>query len=158
MKVYIFNTSIITGGPGNYILKTSGVQEFREIWKKATEKVSAIGHEATAQIFSIILDEKVSVNRIQAEQKPGEIGLVLKIKGRIPEGTVLTDMNQIQEIGYELFKLERKDIYSLNNSLAIIGHELGGALRDIGNGISPKQGIEKAWKWIQELQRELKEN
>lgn len=154
MKVYLFNTSIITGGPGVYSLKHSDIQEFREIWSTATEKVSAIGHEATAQIFSIILDEKIEVNRIQAEQKPGEIGLVLKVKGRIPEGTVLTDIKQIEEIGYELFRLERNDI---NNSLAIIGHELGGALLDIENGIYPRHGIGKAWKWIQELQRELKD-
>ena len=86
MKVYLFNNSIITD-EGIYRLKKSSIQEFRKIWEVAFIKVSAIGHEATAQIFSKILGEKVEVNRVQAIQKLGEIALVLKMKGRIKEGS-----------------------------------------------------------------------
>lgn len=111
MKVYLFNTSIITGGAGNYSLIHSSINEFRKIWYAANEKVSAIGHEATAQVFSTILGEKIEVNRVQAIQQPDEIALVLKMRGRIPEGTILTDIEEIEKIGYDLYKLTCNMIY-----------------------------------------------
>jgi hypothetical protein len=43
-------------------------------------------------------------NRIEFKQAPGQRALVFKIKGRIPEGTVL-NREQIEQIGYEFFLL-----------------------------------------------------
>lgn len=108
-RVILFNTSIMTGGEGTYCLSKVSVEKFNEIWHwHGHEKVSAIGHEATAEVVSTILGEKIPVNRVAIKQEVGDIALVLKMKGRIPEGTVLTDPKELEKIGYELFKLEKK--------------------------------------------------
>jgi hypothetical protein len=107
MKIYLFNTAILTGGSGNYRLLESNVEEWKKLWSMAEEKVSAIGHEATAKIFSVLLGEEIAVNRIPARQEVGEIALVLKVKGRIPEGIVLKDISKIEKIGYDLYVLNR---------------------------------------------------
>jgi len=105
-KVFLFNTTIITGGPGCYQLRSITVEEAREIWNDPNyEKVSAIGHQATADIMSVLLGEKIPLNRIEAEQKTCDMAICLKINGRIPEGTVLTEVEQIEKIGYKLYRL-----------------------------------------------------
>lgn len=106
-KIILFNTTILTGGEGGYRLSKVSIEKFNEIWHwHGYEKVSAIGHEATAEVISTILKEKIPVNRVAIKQEVGDIGLVLKMKGRIPEGTVLTDPAELGKIGYELFILE----------------------------------------------------
>ena len=117
-KIYLMNTSIITGGEGVYRLELSSVQEFIEIinYVRTQEEkgkvVSAIGHKATADLFSILINEVVEVNRLNVEQKPYELGLIIKLRGRIPEGTVLQELSDIEEIGYNLFVLHREAGYS----------------------------------------------
>jgi hypothetical protein len=48
------------------------------------------------------------MNRIQYQQAPGNTALVFKLKGRAPEGKILTT-KEIEEIGYEWGILERTD-------------------------------------------------
>lgn len=108
-KTILFNTAIMTGGPGAYTLRESTQKEFQKIWQatQAENRISAIGHEATAGIFSVILGEDVPVNRIPAVQEPGDVGLVMKMNGRIMEGTVITDMKELERIGYSLLIMEK---------------------------------------------------
>lgn len=67
---------------------------------------SAIGHQATAEILSELLSVPVGVNRIEYSQQVGERAIVFKLRGRVPEGCILT-RNQIEEIGYDFGLLER---------------------------------------------------
>lgn len=64
---------------------------------------SAIGHESTAQVMTELLGFDVPVNRQQFQQQPGQLALVFKLKGRPPEGKILSS-DEIEAIGYE-FKL-----------------------------------------------------
>lgn len=105
-KTYLFNTTIMTGGPGNYNLEKITLEEFKKIWLEAEDKESAIGHDATADLLSILLGETVKVNRQAVVQKAGDVVLMLKMAGRIPEGTILKDISQIEEVGYDLHKCE----------------------------------------------------
>ncbi len=78
--------------------------------KKAVAKFgfqSAIGHDATAEILSKLLEQEVSVNRIQWEQQPGEIALVFKLNARAPEGKILS-VAEVEAIGFSFFFLYRE--------------------------------------------------
>jgi hypothetical protein len=46
------------------------------------------------------------VNRVAAELQPGDSALVLRLKGRLPEGAVLTEQ-QMRELPFELGLLTR---------------------------------------------------
>jgi hypothetical protein len=70
------------------------------------ERLSAIGHEATAKIMSSILGEEILVNRIEYKQEFNDLVVCFKLHSRIPEGTILTEQ-EIAKIGYEFMILEK---------------------------------------------------
>lgn len=66
---------------------------------------SAIGHQATADAINLILgldgSEKVPVNRKQITMNAGDEALCFRLASRLTEGSVLTDIWQIDQVGYE---------------------------------------------------------
>ena len=110
MRVGVLNTSVLTS-PGHYTLRPLTVEDARalaQITVKVGELVSAVGHEATAELLSDLLQAPVPVARIPYEQGPGEEAIVFKLRGRLPEGAVHTP-DQITEFGFDLFLLVRHD-------------------------------------------------
>jgi hypothetical protein len=108
MKLGVLNTSIATSD-GIYSLRTIDLNEATALVQQAQESDgidSAVGHAATAEVLSHLLNVDVPVNRQQFAQLPGQKALVFKLNGRIPEGQIL-DLEQINAIGYELKILER---------------------------------------------------
>ena len=79
------------------------VREFVENQKRIE---SAIGHAATAEVLSELLDYKVEPNRIEFLQTTNDVALVFKLKSRVAEGKVL-DHQEIEAIGYEFGLLTR---------------------------------------------------
>lgn len=103
MKLALLNTTIATTD-GIYSIETISVETARRIVaNNAGNLDSAIGHESTAKIMSTLLGCEINMNRQQFEQQEGQGALVFKLKGRPPEGEILT-AEQIEKIGYE-FKL-----------------------------------------------------
>lgn len=100
----ILNTSIATED-GAYSLRTVSAAEARSIIKDR-EILSAVGHESAAAALSEVLGVEVPVNRIQFAQQPGQIALVFNLRGRLPEGQVLS-LAEIEALGYDLKILER---------------------------------------------------
>lgn len=68
--------------------------------------VSAVGHEATAALLSRILDIEVPRNRVEYEQRPGQLAIALKLNQRAPEGQILSE-DEMLRIGFSLLLLER---------------------------------------------------
>jgi hypothetical protein len=68
--------------------------------------VSAIGHEGSARLLSTLLGQEVPTARIVASLAPGDRALVLRLKGRLPEGKVLSE-EEVRQVGYELGLLTR---------------------------------------------------
>lgn len=62
---------------------------------------SAIGHEGSAQVLSLVLDHPVPVNRITMAYKAGDTAIALQLRQRQPEGVVLTS-EAVEAIGYDL--------------------------------------------------------
>ena len=102
--VAILNTSILTAD-GTYVMCTIGIDEARELVGNGNF-ISAVGHEATAQVLTTLFGVKIPVNRIMFEQQPGQKAVVFKLNGRLPEGKVLS-VEDIESIGYSLKLLER---------------------------------------------------
>ena len=105
MKVALMNTTIATT-PGQYELSAISADEAREMIRRAGGWESAIGHESTAAALSLLLGEEIPVNRIRFEQEAGQTAVCLRVKGRVAEGQVL-DLEQLEEIGYDLFALKK---------------------------------------------------
>src|SRR5580698_7383103 len=102
MKPVLFNTTILTGGVGNYSLSTLTVDEAKALVADGFD--SAIGHQATADALTALLGVEVPANRVAYEQQPGQEAVVLKLRGRLPEGQVLT-LDELNAVGYDLFRL-----------------------------------------------------
>ena len=63
--------------------------------------VSAIGHEATAEILSMILETHIPTNRTQVFLEPGDKALHFYLQTRLPEGKILTK-NELSELPFRL--------------------------------------------------------
>lgn len=125
-KLTLLNTTIATQ-PGRYSLESYSLDQARSLVMSFGENVqSAIGHSATAAILTDLLGgPQVPVNRIEYRQMPGELALCFKLKGRPPEGAVLS-IEQIEEIGYE-FQLLRRLPEWTRTSVVVHGSVLRGA-------------------------------
>lgn len=99
MKIItLLNTSILTTY-GTYYYKQITLETAREL-VKYNKFQSAIGHQSTANMMTILLGVKVLVNRVFYQQKIGEMALVFKLNGRPEEGKVLT-REDLEDIGFE---------------------------------------------------------
>lgn len=105
MKLGLLNTTIATND-GEYRLQTISLDEALALVKESNGLDSAIGHAATAEVLSRLLGIDVPVNRQEFAQQAGQKALAFKLKGRIPEGRILS-MEEIESLGYVLKVLER---------------------------------------------------
>lgn len=103
------NAAIITAH-GTFEFQKLFLKEAREIvreFEKSNRKInSAIGHRATAELMTRLVQFPVPPNRIDFKQKIEDVALVFQLKKRQPEGVVLTG-EELEEIGYELGLLTR---------------------------------------------------
>ncbi|MBN1989056.1 MAG: YddF family protein [Bacteroidales bacterium] len=68
--------------------------------------VSAVGHDAAAELMSSRLGVPVPMNRIQFKQQVGQLAIALKLNQRPNEGAILT-CEQMESIGYTFKLVER---------------------------------------------------
>lgn len=107
MTIGILNTPILTG-EGTYKLSNITLEQAQKLVNE-NEFISYIGHQATAEIISILLGTEVPMNRGQFKQEIGQKAIIFKLKSRLQEGQVLLTMQEIEKIGYEFQLLERKN-------------------------------------------------
>lgn len=104
LPIVLFNGTVATTN-GLYSIKDIDVSEARK-YTKQYGTISAIGHEATAEIMSELMGEHIPMNRIQFQQEVGQIAIVFKLNERPPEGVIL-NKEEIKRIGYSLKIMER---------------------------------------------------
>jgi hypothetical protein len=102
--VAIFNGPICT---------TDGLYWVSEITPKEAQDlirtygfVSAVGHEASAEVLSAVLETEIPMNRIQFIQSVGQKAVALMLNIRPPEGTVLSTAEML-DVGFTLKLMER---------------------------------------------------
>ena len=103
MKLGLLNTSIIT---------TTGTYKMVDLTLAQANKdnlLSAIGHSATADVLKKLLGVDVQANRIVFSQDIGQQAIVLKMKGRLPDDVKDLTIDDMHQIGFDLFLLTRLD-------------------------------------------------
>jgi Domain of unknown function (DUF1874) len=127
-KLFFFNTTIaaLAGNSGiirlTPITRTEAIRRIQHFLAEIAETVggmdnteaiqaaegqlvSAIGHDASADAMTALLNRKIEVNRIPASMQHGDIAIALKLRGRIAEGQIL-DLPAMESIGYDLVLIE----------------------------------------------------
>ena len=102
MTVYILNSPILTSY-GRYVYRPIDIKEAKALLSDGF--VSAIGHEATAQLLSRLLDVTIPANRVMVTMKPGDKALVFQLLVRLPEGKVLSE-EELRAVPFRLGLLE----------------------------------------------------
>jgi len=104
LPVALFNGTVAT---------TTGLYKISDIDLAQAKKmvaergfVSAIGHEATAEIMSDLFGENIPMNRIQFHQEIGQPAIAFKLNERPPEGEILI-REELEEVGFSLKLMER---------------------------------------------------
>ena len=105
LPIAFLNTTILTQD-GEFSLKTIDLKEVKNIIK-GKEIISAVGHQATSDVLKDLLGVEIPVNRVNFEQQIGQKAICLKLKGRAPEGKILS-VEEMIEMGYEFKLLEMK--------------------------------------------------
>lgn len=103
--IAILNGAIITAD-GDYSCRTISLAEVKKLIQSAPEIISAVGHQATAEIITDLLETEIAFNRINFQQKAGQQALVFKLNSRPPEGIILS-RDEIEAFGYQFQLLSR---------------------------------------------------
>jgi hypothetical protein len=103
MTVYLLNTTVVPC-EGLWDVRKTELSYARYLAEAGFLK-SAIGHESTASLLSSLLGTAIQVNRVAVVPALGDKLLCFKLKGRAPEGKILS-VEELQEMGYEFFMME----------------------------------------------------
>ena len=104
LPIGLFNGTVATTD-GLYRIQDIDTDKARK-YLKENDFISAIGHKATAEIMSDLLEVPIPMNRIQFHQEIGQIVIAFKLNQRPPEGDVLSRA-EVEGIGYQLKIIER---------------------------------------------------
>jgi len=104
LPIVLFNGTVATTN-GLYSIKDIDI-ETAKMFIEQNGFISAIGHEATAEIMSELLEQDIQMNRIQFHQEVGQKAIAFKLNERPVEGAVL-NKEEVESIGYALKIMER---------------------------------------------------
>lgn len=103
--MYIFNTLIT---PINFDEQDKVTVEFKKVTVEEAKELirsksfdSVIGHEATAQVLSMLLGLEIPFQRKTVFMKIGDEGLHFFLKQRLPEGQIL-NKEQLEQLDFWL--------------------------------------------------------
>ncbi|WP_371375476.1 STIV orfB116 family protein [Sporomusa aerivorans] len=103
--IAILNGAIITAD-GEYSCQTISLAEAKQLLQSAPGIISAVGHQATAELLTDLLGIKINFSRINFHQTAGQQALVFKLNSRPPEGVILSRV-ELEAYGYQFQLLSR---------------------------------------------------
>jgi len=104
MTLYLINTPVLTNYGRWEFTGPITVEQARALMEQGF--VSAIGHQASAQVLSDLLAINIPLNRITIAMQPGDQALVLRLLQRLPEGKILSHQ-ELKHIPFEIGLLTR---------------------------------------------------
>ena len=116
---FLFNVTIMPN-EGNYSCKKVTTKEAVQLFELLSNNgsgycefyTSAIGHQGTVDALNNIIfngdvcGRLIEVNRIQAQMQVGDQAIALKMRGRLPEGKILS-LQEMEEVGFDFYHIER---------------------------------------------------
>jgi hypothetical protein len=87
-KFYFLNSSVITDF-GRYVYESINIDKAKNMVKR-NEFISAIGHQASADVMAQQLGTNVECSRISIKMEVGDQAIVFKLKDRLDEGRIYT--------------------------------------------------------------------
>ena len=106
-KNFFILNSLITPfkrGNANFFIKKIDLETAKFFIPK--NFTSAVGHQATADLISSLLEVEVKVNRVQVFFEIGDKALAFVPRERLPEGKVLTK-EELLKISLDIFFIQR---------------------------------------------------
>lgn len=103
MTTYLINAPILPNY-GSYDFQPLSVEQAQALLHSGF--VSAIGHDATAKLLTHVLEQEISVNRIQVRLEVDDVAIIFRLQTRLPEGKVL-DEAELFAMPFELGLLTR---------------------------------------------------
>lgn len=85
-----FSINMLSGDSLVRFEQLSEAQFISQVRATGQAVVSAVGHDGTAQLVSLVLDQDILQNRISVSLEWGMSLFVVQVKGRLPEGKVLS--------------------------------------------------------------------
>jgi len=85
-----FSLSMLKQFPTSLHIKEVGIEEVKELLT-SNSFVSAVGHQATADLLTKLLNIQVTFNRIPIQLSPGDILIVFQLSIRLEEGKILSE-------------------------------------------------------------------
>lgn len=102
--IYILNSPVLTSYGQFEFRGPLNINEVKTLLMKGYD--SAIGHQATADILSTLLNINIPVKRQAITMQVGDKALVFRLLTRVEEGVVL-DQVQLMKLPYELSVLTK---------------------------------------------------
>jgi len=105
--LYLTNSPIIPINGEDLIVRGReiNVEEAKELVQKE-EWVSAIGHQSTSQLLSMLLETEIPMKRIEIKIKKDDKILAFSLNKRIEEGRIIKTTEELQQIGYRFVLYE----------------------------------------------------
>ncbi|MEM4557960.1 MAG: DUF1874 domain-containing protein [Desulfurococcaceae archaeon] len=106
--VYVVNSfslGMLSHPQATLQVRELGLEEARSLIQGGF--VSAVGHQATAEILSTLLGANVPYNRVQVKLERGDKVLVFQLLTRLEEGRVLT-REEISSLPFKFYLVDLK--------------------------------------------------
>jgi lauroyl/myristoyl acyltransferase len=81
------------------------IEYAKKLIEREEKVVSAVGHQATAEVLSILLGTKIEANRVEIKLDLNDRMLVFQLRKRLSEGEVLKTRDEIEQVGYDLYAI-----------------------------------------------------
>ncbi|MCY0850055.1 STIV orfB116 family protein [Sulfuracidifex metallicus] len=109
MRLFLLNTLVIPFQDDQACFEVTKVDPNKasDIIKENNNVISAVGHDSTAKLMSNLLGYDVKTNRTEVFFEEGDQAIAFTLKKRLKEGEVLTTVEELERIGYQLFWVVR---------------------------------------------------